>query len=130
MSANKPNPSLVNSTSAANVHSDTSKETRPMSPTEKGPGGGPRPVIPHDRKQAVDVFLQLLNATYEKDYGDFKRRVGLYIDRLGVDLKGAPSEVFFELLKIKERLTYTADADIEQSRSQLHREVSNLRNKV
>ena len=127
MSANKPNPSLVNSTAAVN---DTSKETRPMSPTEKGPGGGPRPVIPHDRKQAVDVFLQLLNGTYEKDYGDFKRRVGLYIDRLGVDLHGAPSQIFFDLLKIKEQLVYSADADIEQVRSQLHREVSNLRSRV
>jgi hypothetical protein len=93
---------------------------------EQAPGGGPRPLVAHDRREAIVVFIKTLQGLYEKDFGDFKRKVSLYLDQLAGDLRDAPIEAKRLLVRMKDYVVYDADLKIESTRARLIRDAQEI----
>ncbi len=81
------------------------------------------------RAQAIDGFMSTVGELYEKDYGDFMRRVVLYLERL-VQESGAGPQEKKALLEIKSYLVYNPNFDIESTRNRVLRDVRNIAEKM
>lgn len=90
------------------------------------PGGGPAAVAPASRAQAVEFFIETVAELYEKDYGDFMRRVVLYMDRMAMDVRGAPPEVVKIFTSMKQYLVYQPNFDIESTRVRILRDAQEI----
>lgn len=62
---------------------------------------------------AVGEFINKVENVYEVDYGDFKRKLSLYIATLEESLGASSGPVIY---KMKKRAIYTSDGDIENTR--------------
>ena len=65
---------------------------------------------------AVGEFVDKVEGVYEVDFGDFKRKMGLYIMRLEEALGDSSKPV---ISKMKSRAIYHGDGDIEATRQDL-----------
>jgi hypothetical protein len=74
----------------------------------------------HSDQEAVKTFIDQIRWLYEAEYGDFKRKVGLYIQRLEEThpqlVQGRAKEVLSE---IKSKVIYNPSGDIEATRRQI-----------
>lgn len=73
-----------------------------------------------NEQEAVRQFIDQIRWLYEPEYGDFKRKVGLYIQRLEEShptlKKGASQDV---LSNMKTTVVYNPNGDIESTRRQV-----------
>lgn len=71
-------------------------------------------------QEAVRQFIDQVRWLYEPEFGDFKRKLGLYLERLeesNPSLKsGRPKEILDE---IKTSVVYNPNGDIEVTRRQV-----------
>lgn len=67
-------------------------------------------------KQTVKEFYDKVNWLNEIEFGDFKRKVGLYINRLEDNLKTQNPEAKKLLSKIKDAVVYNPSGEIEATR--------------
>jgi hypothetical protein len=74
-------------------------------------------------KKAIDQIRDLS----EVDYGDFKRKAGLYLNRLEQGLKSATPEVKAQVAKLKTDLLYRAPASVERVRAELIARLAELK---
>lgn len=70
--------------------------------------------------QALKDFIQQVRWLYEPEFGDFKRKVGLYLERLEQSAptlgKGPSAKI---LNSMKTMAVYSPNGDIESTRQQL-----------
>ena len=71
-------------------------------------------------QQAVQNFIEQVRWLYEPEYGDFKRKLGLYIQRLEEAnptlTKGANAKL---LANMKQSVVYSPSGDIEATRKEV-----------
>lgn len=71
-------------------------------------------------QEAIKKFIDQVRWLYEPEYGDFKRKVGLYIERLEESYShtdfGEASKV---LANMKSTVVYNPNGDIETTRRQV-----------
>lgn len=71
-------------------------------------------------QEAVKKFIDQVRWLYEPEFGDFKRKVGLYIERLEEahpELASGPAKDV--LANIKSTVIYNPNGDIERTRRQV-----------
>lgn len=72
------------------------------------------------KEQEVKKFIDQVRWLYEPEYGDFKRKVGLYIERLEEALpelaSGSNQKVMADM---KSTVIYNPNGDIEMTRRQV-----------
>lgn len=66
--------------------------------------------------EAVEIFISQIKWTHEVDYGDFKRKLGLYITRLSEELGPIPKEVQSKIERLKQDAVFEPDGDIENTK--------------
>ena len=75
---------------------------------------------PKNDQEALKTFIEQIRWLYEPEYGDFKRKVGLYIQRLEEKhpelAQGLAKDV---LAEIKTKVIYNPSGDIEATRRQI-----------
>ena len=64
-------------------------------------------------QEAVKNFIDQVRWLYEPEYGDFKRKLGLYIERLEEACGGTAAKV---LADMKTKVVYNPNGDIEATR--------------
>ena len=63
-------------------------------------------------------FIDQIRWLHEVDYGDFKRKVGLYISRLETNLDPEKLKIVSDLTaKMRFQLLYQGTGDVEQART-------------
>jgi hypothetical protein len=67
-------------------------------------------------KQSVKEFYDKVNWLNEIEYGDFKRKVGLYLNRLEENLKTQNPEAHSLLNRIKDTVVFNPSGEIEATR--------------
>lgn len=71
-------------------------------------------------QEALKKFIDQIRWLYEPEYGDFKRKVGLYIERLEEELpelnQGNAKKVMADM---KSKVIYNPNGDIENTRRQV-----------
>lgn len=67
-------------------------------------------------KQTVKEFYDKVNWLNEIEYGDFKRKVGLYLNRLEENLKLQNPEAQQIMQKLKDVVVYNPEGEIEPTR--------------
>ncbi len=72
-----------------------------------------------DRKEAIDLFETQLLGIVVKDYGDFRRKVNTYFERLLESLDETDLKKGRELEQIKAKLVQVTNGEIEQDRLQI-----------
>ncbi len=72
-----------------------------------------------DRKEAIDLFETQLQGIVVKDYGDFRRKVNTYFERLLESLDETDLKKGRELEQIKAKLVQVTNGEIEQDRLQI-----------
>lgn len=77
-------------------------------------------IEPKNDQEALKTFIEQIRWLYEPEYGDFKRKVGLYIQRLEEThpelAQGRAKDV---LTEIKSKVIYNPSGDIEATRRQI-----------
>jgi hypothetical protein len=71
-------------------------------------------------QEAVRRFIDQVRWLYEGEFGDFKRKVGLYLQRMeeaDPELKSGPSKEY--LNQIRNLVMYSPNGDIESTRRQV-----------
>lgn len=73
------------------------------------------------KQAAIAQFEKQISHLFEVEYGDFKRKVGLYLDQLerSLILDGSADHMRRELDKIRQRVIFDPIGDIESSRQTL-----------
>ena len=66
--------------------------------------------------ESVEAFIHKVEWLHEIEYGDFKRKLSLYIRRLEEDLSGQNLLVQKIIAEIRDRVIYNPASDIEGSR--------------
>ena len=81
-------------------------------------------------KAAIDEFQGKIRHLYEAEYGDFKRKVGLYLTRLEQDAGPALTrDQRIRLDQLKEEIIYSpATTNIESARAKILQVVESLVN--
>lgn len=64
-------------------------------------------------QEAVKKFIDQVRWLYEPEYGDFKRKLGLYIERLEESCGGTAAKV---LADMKSKVVFNPNGDIEATR--------------
>ncbi len=72
-----------------------------------------------DRKEAIDLFETQVQGIVVKDYGDFRRKVNTYFERLLESLDETDLKKGRELEQIKAKLVQVTNGEIEQDRLQI-----------
>ena len=72
-----------------------------------------------DRKEAFDLFETQVQGIVVKDYGDFRRKVNTYLERLLESLDETDLKKGRELEQIKAKLLQVTNGEIEQDRLQI-----------
>lgn len=68
------------------------------------------------KQEAVDHFIKNTTSLTEVEYGDFKRKVGLYLQRLEEGLNSPSSDVQILCDEVRRFVVYQPTGDIEQAR--------------
>lgn len=80
-----------------------------------------------NEQEALKNFIDQVRWLYEAEYGDFKRKVGLYLERLEQTLpessQGRTKPVIEE---IKSKVIYSPSGDIESTRRQIIQKMHEL----
>jgi hypothetical protein len=64
--------------------------------------------------EQVSEFIKRVESLYEVEYGDFKRKVGLYINRLEQEFRDPQSRQIIQ--EMRQHVLYSPTADIETAR--------------
>ena len=67
-------------------------------------------------KQTVKEFYDKVNWLNEVEYGDFKRKVGLYLNRLEESLKARNPEAIKIIQKLKDVVVFNPNGESEPTR--------------
>lgn len=80
-------------------------------------------------KDAIHEFVEKVTHLYESEYGDFKRKLGLYMHRLEQDLGASvSSQARAKLLELKHEIVYSPETtNIEAARSRALEVVGSIR---
>lgn len=71
-------------------------------------------------QEAVKKFIDQVRWLYEPEYGDFKRKVGLYIERLEESHPGLATKQARQVFEnMKSTVIYNSNGDIESTRRQV-----------
>jgi hypothetical protein len=76
---------------------------------------------------SVRRFLKKVAELHEPEYGDFKRKVGLYLADLRDDLKTVPDAVRL-ILQLDDVVIYNPDGNVEKTRQRVLKAVEPLLN--
>ena len=78
-------------------------------------------------QDAVKNFINQVEWLHEAEYGDFKRKVSLYLHRLHDSLKGHLSPEQEQIVQsVKHQLLYKTSGDIEETRRRVIDEIEKL----
>ncbi len=84
---------------------------------------------PKSEQEALKTFIEQIRWLYEAEFGDFKRKVGLYLERLEQThpqfSQGRAKEVIEE---IRSKVIYSPSGDIEATRRQIIQKMHELLN--
>ncbi len=79
-------------------------------------------------KDPISQFADQVRWLYEPEYGDFKRKVGLYLQRLEETMpelkRGEPAQV---LGRIKTKVVYNPNGEIESTRAEILKAADDLK---
>ncbi len=67
-------------------------------------------------QEAVKKFIDQVQWLYEPEYGDFKRKLGLYIERLEEACATGNGNAAKVLAEMKSKVVYNPNGDIEATR--------------
>ncbi len=81
-----------------------------------------------ESKKALKKFINDVEMLSKKDYGDFKRRVGLDIEEMERHLGRPSSEVKATLNAMKRELLYSGESDVEKGRLSVLKQAHKLLN--
>jgi hypothetical protein len=72
-------------------------------------------------QELLQKFIDQVRWLYEPEYGDFKRKVGLYIERLeeAIPEAGGDGALRKTLADMKAKVVYNPNGDIESTRRQV-----------
>jgi|GEM_PF-2216756 hypothetical protein len=70
-------------------------------------------------KDKIAELCEKVKDLNEAEYGDFKRKVNLYLLRTGAELRKTDVEERNKLREIQQQLLYGSNADIESARSMI-----------
>lgn len=68
-------------------------------------------------KEAIEEFMKTVKWVHEFEYGDFKRKLGLYVNRLGERLGKKDQLTKNILAEMRQVIVFDPDGDIEATRS-------------
>jgi len=77
-------------------------------------------------QDAIYEFADKVRWLHEPEFGDFKRKVTLYINRLAMSLSQDP-QALRVLQNMRDEVLYHSPGDVEAARAQLLLMVQNLR---
>ena len=70
-------------------------------------------------QEAVKQFIDQIRWLYEPEFGDFKRKVGLYIQRLEESLPAGKNDAKQAIANMKTTVVFNPNGDIESTRRQV-----------
>ena len=79
------------------------------------------------RKFPLAELYETVKWLYEPEFGDFKRKLGTYIDRTRETLDPSNREALKKLEQLKMQVVYVPNGDIEETRKMVLRELSELK---
>lgn len=71
-----------------------------------------------DKMESIESFAEKVRWLHEPEYGDFKRKVGLYLNRLEQSLSPDRKAEMADLIgKLRQEILYTTTGDVEKTRA-------------
>lgn len=67
-------------------------------------------------EEVVKSFIEKVEDLHEAEYGDFKRKVGLYVHRMAEQLNGELNNVVKDLDEMMIKVVYQPTGDVEATR--------------
>ncbi|MCB0365887.1 MAG: hypothetical protein H6624_07130 [Bdellovibrionaceae bacterium] len=83
-----------------------------------------------NKRELVEQFLNNTSGLNEVDYGDFKRKVGLYLMRLEEGLGASSPDVQLLCDEIRRIVVYQPSGNIRQTRQRTLELADKLRSKI
>ena len=81
-------------------------------------------------RESIEEFIHSVQHLHEIEYGDFKRKLNLYLSRLEQNVGNADSELSRWVGEMKNQILYCAPANIEVVREQTLNSAQKLKNSL